>query len=112
MEELKLELVEEFKKEEGQYQNYEIGRYEVQVSIYEWGKNICVFPKDCRDYYLPNIYYVNNTAFDENAKERFTIASVSYGSVEISEMQQIVEAYEHAVKVAKLLEAEFIKKGE
>lgn len=55
--------------------------------------------------YIPEIYYED--AFWSNEKPHFEIQTVAYGAKTVDEIKRIIDGYQEAIKIVKLLELSF-----
>ena len=76
---------------------YEINGYRVNYSKLDWGITMSINSID-RQSYLPEIY------FDEN---KFRIQTTSYGALESSEIDKVIEGYKTAQETVEELKKFF-----
>lgn len=87
---------------------FEIGRYAVKrVNVFEKNRhqymNISIYGSG---EYLPEIYY--DDGFWSDGAPKFTIQTTAYGAMGAEEIEKVVEGYQEAIEVVKVLEANFI----
>lgn len=104
-----LELVFKGKTENGKWDIYEIGNYEVRRRDY--GADFIkydVCKKDYRMEYLPEIYAVDD--FHRDELEGFEIQTTSYGALRIDDIDKVINGLKEAQEVVKILENKFVRK--
>ncbi len=104
-----LNLLNEAKKANMVYREYEIvnSAYRFDIKIVDDQIELeCVY-KDFKAEYTPDIYF-KKQSFDGNVNE-FKIQTTSYGSLNSTEIQKVIDGYNHAIAVVEFLKNEFVK---
>lgn len=99
-----LKLINAMQNGEDRYELYEMDLYKVEVSYYGRYKNIYVSKKE-RSYYIPEIYFENGVI----GKEEFKIQTTSYGTLDVPEIEKVIEGYKLAIEAAKELTERFCR---
>lgn len=113
--ELKLIGTQEVEDENSKSTRYEyaIGNYRAykDVTVYKNGSNpyeSIFIAKNWELRYLPDIYF-HNLFYKKDDEKTFTIQTTSYGSLNAEEIQKVVEGYQEALEVVKVLTESFLK---
>lgn len=104
MTELKLLSTQTYENDKAEL--YEIADYKVQAVFEDEKLDFIQIYTESDERFIPNIYYRKSLA---TKKQEFTIQSTSYGDLNVTDFQKMMNYYQQALEVVEVLTATFIK---